>query len=139
MRGLGRWTERLEVEESSETNSKSYSTDARFSMGIKAKDAPYEDYTVGALLLVTGKNDELKVSKNNYKGVRVLSSSNTIVVTEDDLKYYFVANDCFAEGNGSLTVNIWLMRNSKEAAKRAFKALSEIRERIDSEVRILLR
>ena len=122
----------------SNTVSDSTRSEASFTIGLKAQGTPYEELTAGALILVSGDEQDLAAHHGSFKNAVILSGADTIVVTEDNTSYYLVSNDCFSPGNGSLTVNISQYRNSKEASMEAISKLSDLEEAINSKISSLM-
>lgn len=89
----------------SDTTSNSKRSDASFDLGLGLPNTPFDYLAAGSLLFVEmPRGDNLKI---HARKIMVLTSSNSIVLDNDDSDYYLIGNDCQSSSNtGDLTVTM---------------------------------
>lgn len=114
----------------SEVNSTSRRTDASFDMGIILPNTPYSNMPAGSLLLVEKSPDGTLLNAS------VLNTQNTIVVENDNSKFYLVSNDCLSASDQGYALAVQVSGLRAEgtlATEYAFKIddiMGEISERV---------
>ncbi len=121
----------------SDTTSASQRSDASFDLGLGLPSTPFDYLAAGSLLFVEmPRGDNIKA---HAKKIMVLTSSNSIVLDNDNSDYYLIGNDCQSPSNsGALTLTMTHLEPQGAKAVEFVTKVGSVMGAVESQVQGLI-